>query len=82
MNVGLSGIGTDRFLRDCLRVGLLLRQHPRLRIEHFTSYASELNPDEGGCGFVLPDMKRISFLLGGVQMSPAGDGTLAISRGR
>ncbi len=25
----------------------LLRQHPRLRIEHFPSYAPELNPDEG-----------------------------------
>jgi transposase len=25
----------------------LQRQHPRLRIEHFPSYAPELNPDEG-----------------------------------
>jgi transposase len=25
----------------------LLRQHPRLHIEHFPSYAPELNPDEG-----------------------------------
>jgi putative transposase len=25
----------------------LLRQHPRLSIEHFPSYAPELNPDEG-----------------------------------
>jgi transposase len=25
----------------------LLRQHPRLSIEHFRSYALELNPDEG-----------------------------------
>jgi transposase len=25
----------------------LLRQHSRLRIEHFPSYAPELNPDEG-----------------------------------
>jgi putative transposase len=25
----------------------LLQQHPRLRIEHFPSYAPELNPDEG-----------------------------------
>jgi len=25
----------------------LLRRHPRLRIEHFPSYAPELNPDEG-----------------------------------
>src|SRR6266478_1257553 len=25
----------------------LLRQHPRLQIEHFPSYAPELNPDEG-----------------------------------
>lgn len=25
----------------------LLRQHPRLRIEHFPAYAPELNPDEG-----------------------------------
>ncbi len=25
----------------------LLRQHPRLRIEHFPSYAPELNPNEG-----------------------------------
>jgi transposase len=25
----------------------LQRQHPRLRIEHFPSYAAELNPDEG-----------------------------------
>jgi hypothetical protein len=54
LNVGLSGIGTDRFWRDCLRVGLLLRQHPRLRIEHFTSYASELNPDEGGADSFWP----------------------------
>ena len=26
----------------------LQRQHPRLHIEHFPSYAPELNPDEGG----------------------------------
>ncbi|MEK7409075.1 MAG: transposase [Acidobacteriota bacterium] len=26
---------------------LLQRQHPRLHIEHFPSYAPELNPDEG-----------------------------------
>jgi transposase len=25
----------------------LLRQHPRLHIEHFPAYAPELNPDEG-----------------------------------
>ncbi len=25
----------------------LLQQHPRLRIEHFPSYAPDLNPDEG-----------------------------------
>ena len=25
----------------------LLRQHPRLQIERFSSYAPELNPDEG-----------------------------------
>jgi transposase len=25
----------------------LLQQHPRLHIEHFSSYAPELNPDEG-----------------------------------
>jgi len=25
----------------------LLRKHPRLHIEHFPSYAPELNPDEG-----------------------------------
>jgi transposase len=25
----------------------LLRRHPRLHIEHFPSYAPELNPDEG-----------------------------------
>ena len=25
----------------------LLQQHPRLQIEHFPSYAPELNPDEG-----------------------------------
>ena len=25
----------------------LLRQHPRLRLEHFPSYAPQLNPDEG-----------------------------------
>ena len=32
----------------------LLRQHPRLSIEHFPSYAPELNPDEG----VWPLAKR------------------------
>jgi transposase len=26
----------------------LRRQHPRLHIEYFPSYAPELNPDEGG----------------------------------
>ena len=26
----------------------LQREHPRLYIEHFPSYAPELNPDEGG----------------------------------
>jgi transposase len=28
-------------------LGELLRRHPRLHIEHFPSYAPELNPDEG-----------------------------------
>jgi transposase len=28
-------------------VAKLLRQHPRLHLEHFPSYAPELNPDEG-----------------------------------
>jgi putative transposase len=28
-------------------LGELLQRHPRLHIEHFPSYAPELNPDEG-----------------------------------
>jgi PIN domain nuclease of toxin-antitoxin system len=31
----------------------LLRQHPRLSIEYFPSYAPDLNPDEGECGLWL-----------------------------
>ena len=33
--------------RELVRSQQLLRQHSRLHIEHFPSYASELNPDEG-----------------------------------
>lgn len=28
-------------------LGKLLRQHPRLHVEHFPAYAPDLNPDEG-----------------------------------
>ena len=34
----------------------LQRQHPRLPIEHFPSYAPELNPDEGVWSLAKRDM--------------------------
>ena len=34
----------------------LLRRHPRLRIEHFPSYAPDLNPDEGVWSLAKQDL--------------------------
>lgn len=61
----------------------LLRQHSRLRIEHFPSYAPELNPDEGvwslakrelanGCPHDIEElMNDVIRSIHGIRRSPA-----------
>jgi transposase len=61
----------------------LLQQHPRLRIEHFPSYAPDLNPDEGVWSLAkrelansCPDnvdelMEDIIRSIHGIRTSPA-----------
>ena len=55
----------------------LLQQHPRLRIEHFPSYAPDLNPDEGVWSLAnsCPDgvdelMEDIIRSINGIRTSP------------
>src|SRR6266481_5059773 len=63
----------------------LLDQHPRLQVEHFPSYAPELNPDEGVWALAKREVNRTPLLALGPTvtttlpvLTPLGTGTVIL----